>query len=136
VNEVAEIAFAIARTNAAASEKLDGLLTAIHRHSKTTLSEERRMHEMVVAAMHENWAIIRAHNERMVTIFEAIVREGIEAGEFNVEDPAEAARSVNTAFMPFLHPILIEHCVQHAADTEAAMREQIRFVLKALGKSD
>jgi hypothetical protein len=71
----------------------------------------------------------------MVTIFEAIIREGIEAGEFEVEDAAEAARAVNIAFMPFFHPILIEHCVQHDEDTEAGLRDQIRFILKALGKS-
>jgi AcrR family transcriptional regulator len=136
VNEVADIAFAIARTNAPALEKLDRLLTAIHHHNKTTLVKERRMHDMIVAAMQENWAIIKVHIERMVTIFEAIIREGVEAGEFKVEDPAEAARAVKTAFTPFFHPILIEHCLQHGEDTEAGLREQIRFILKALGKSD
>jgi AcrR family transcriptional regulator len=136
VNEVAEIAFTIARTNAPASEKLDRLLTAVHHHNKTTLVKEKRMHDMIVSAMQENWAIIKAHIERMVTIFEAIIREGIESGEFEVEDPAEAARAVKTAFTPFFHPILIEHCVQHGEDTEAGLCEQIRFILKALGKSD
>jgi AcrR family transcriptional regulator len=136
VNEVADIAFAIARTNAPALEKLFRLLTAVHQHNKTNLIKERRMHDMIVAAMQENRAIIKAHIERMVTIFEAIIREGTEAGELKVEDPAEAARAVNTAFTPFFHPILIEHCVQHGEDTEAALREQIRFILKALGKSD
>jgi len=136
VNEVAEIAFKIARTNAPAWEKLDRLLTAVHHHNKTTLVREKRMHDMIVAAMQENWAIIKAHIERMVTIFEAIIREGIEAGEFKVGDPAEAARAVKTAFTPFFHPILIEHCVQHGEYTEAGLREQIRFTLKALGKSD
>ena len=94
------------------------------------------MHDMIVAAMQENWGIIKAHIVRMVTIFEIIVREGIEAGEFEVEDPAEAARSIKTAFTPFFHPILIEHCVRHGEDTEAGLREQIRFILKALGKPD
>jgi AcrR family transcriptional regulator len=136
VNEVAEIAFAIARTNATASEKLDRLLIAIHQHNKTQLIEEKRMHDMIVAAMQENWGIIKAHIVRMVAIFEAIIREGIEAGEFEVEDPAEAARAIKTAFTPFFHPILIEHCVQYGEDTEVALREQIRFILKALGKSD
>jgi AcrR family transcriptional regulator len=136
MNEVAEIAFTIAQTNAPALEKLDRLLTAVHRHNKTTLIKERRMHDMIVAAMHENWATIKAHIERMVTIFEAIIREGIEAGEFKFEDPAEAARAIKTAFTPFFHPILIEQCLQHREDTEAALREQIRFILKALGKSD
>ena len=71
----------------------------------------------------------KAHIERMVTIFEAIIREGIEAGEFKVEDPAEAARAVESAFTPFFHPILIEHCLQRGEDTEAGLREQIRFIL-------
>jgi AcrR family transcriptional regulator len=136
VNEVADIASAIARTNAPALEKLDRLLTAVHHHNKTKLIKERRMHDMIVAAIQEHWGIIKAHIERMVTIFEAIIREGIEAGEFEVEDPAEAARAVKTAFTPFFHPILIEHCVQHGEDTEAGLREQIRFILNALGKSD
>jgi hypothetical protein len=71
----------------------------------------------------------------MVTIFEVIIREGIEAGEFGVEDAAEVARGVKTAFMPFFHPMLIEHCVQRGEDTEAALREQIRFILNALSNS-
>jgi AcrR family transcriptional regulator len=135
VNEVAEIAAAIARTNAPAMLKLDQLLTAVHHHHKIMLVKARPMHELIVAATQENWPIIKAHILRMVTIFEAIIREGIEAGEFEVEDAAEAARVVRFAFMPFLHPILIEHCVQHGEDTEAGLRDQIRFILKALGKS-
>ena len=135
VNEVADIASAIARTNAPATEKLDQLLTAVHHRNKMMLVKARPMHELIVAATQQNWPIIKAHIERMVTIFEAIIREGIEAGEFDVEDPVQAARAVKTAFTPFSHPILIEHCVQHGEDTEAGLRNQIRFILKALGKS-
>jgi hypothetical protein len=93
------------------------------------------MHDLIVAAMQGNWATIKAHIEQMGAIFEAIICEGAEAGEFDVEDAAEAARAVRSAFMPFFHPILIEHCVQHGEDTEAGLRDQIRFILKALGKS-
>jgi hypothetical protein len=99
------------------------------------LVEERPMHELIVAATQQNWPIIQAHIERMLMILKAIIREGADAGEFDVEDAAEAARAVRSAFMPFFHPILIEHCVQHGEDTKAALRDQIRFILKALGKS-
>ena len=132
---VADIASAIARTNAPATEKLGQLLAAVHHHNKMMLVKARPMHELIVAATQESWPIIKAHIERMGTIFEAIIREGAEAGEFDVEDAAEAARAVRSAFMPFFHPILIEHCVQHGEDTEAGLRDQIRFILKALGKS-
>lgn len=136
LNEVADIAFAIIRTNATASEKLSRLLIAVHRHGKATLIEQKHMHDMIVAVMQENWAIVKTHIEWMVAILETIIHEGIEAGELKVGDPTEAARAVKTAFMPFFHPLLIEHCVQHGEDTEASLREQIRFILKALGKSD
>jgi AcrR family transcriptional regulator len=134
LNEVTEIALAIACTNAPAAEKLDQLLTALPQHNKMTLVKEKHMHDLIVAAMQENWSIIKAHTERTVTIFEAIIREGIKAGEFEVEDAAEAARAVRSAFMPFLHPVLIEHCVQHGEDIEADLRDQIRFILNALRK--
>jgi AcrR family transcriptional regulator len=133
VNEVADIAFAIAGTNAPATAKLDQLLTAVHHHNKTMLVRDKHMHDLIVAAMQENWATIKAHVERMVAILEAIIREGIEAGEFRVEDAAKAARAVRTAFTPFFHPALIERCIQHGEDTEAGLRDQIRFILKALG---
>ena len=135
MDEVAEFAFGIARTSAPASEKLTQLLTAIHHHTKTTLIKEKRMHDMIVAAMRENRAIIKAHIEQMVAMFEAIIREGVEAGEFNVEDPAEAARAVHAAFAPFFHPILIEQCLKNDGEIEAGLRAQIRFSLQALGKS-
>ncbi|WP_371090208.1 TetR/AcrR family transcriptional regulator [Bradyrhizobium sp. WSM2254] len=61
VNEVADIASAIARTNAPAWDKLDQLLTAVHHHNKMMLAKARPMHELVVAATQENWPIIRGH---------------------------------------------------------------------------
>ncbi|MCK1709151.1 TetR family transcriptional regulator [Bradyrhizobium sp. 143] len=136
VDEVADVAFAIARANAPAMEKLGQLLTAVHHHNKMTLIGEKHMHDLMVAATRENWPIINAHTQRLATIFEAIIREGIEAGEFVIEDAAEAARAVKSAFMPFFHPVLIEHCVRNGEDTEAGLCNQIRFILKALGKSE
>lgn len=135
MNEVAEIAFTIARTDAPATEKLDQLLTAVHQHGKMMLVNAKPMHDLIVAAIQENWPIIQAHIERMLMILEAIIREGADAGEFAVEDAGEAARAVRSAFVPFFHPVLIEHCVVHGDDSGASMRAQICFILKALGNS-
>lgn len=133
VNEVADIALAIVRTDAPALQKLDQLLTAVHRHNKRTLARQRHIHDLIVAALQENWPIIKTHLERMVTIYEAVIREGIAAGEFDVDDVTEAALAIRSAFMPFFHPILIEQCVQLGENSEAGLRTQIRFILKALG---
>jgi hypothetical protein len=37
-----------------------------------------------------------------------------------------------TAFMLFLHPVLIGYCTRNGADIEARLRKQIRFTRKAL----
>ncbi|MCK1296834.1 hypothetical protein IVB37_01540 [Bradyrhizobium sp. 37] len=101
-----------------------------------TLLREKHMHDLIVVATEENWPVIKAHTEQMAAIFESIIREGIVTGEFEVEDAADAARAVNSAFVPFFHPILIDYGVKHGEVTEAGLRNQIRFILKALGKSD
>jgi hypothetical protein len=35
----------------------------------------------------------------------------------------------------FFHPTLIEHCIRYGEYIEADLRNQIRFILKALGRS-
>jgi ABC-type Fe3+-hydroxamate transport system substrate-binding protein len=44
-------------------------------------------------------------------------------------------RQRRTALTPFFHPILIQDRIQRGEDTDADLREQIRFIGKALGKS-
>jgi len=34
-----------------------------------------------------------------------------------------------------VHPILIQCRIQHGEDTETGLRDQVRFIQKALGKS-
>jgi AcrR family transcriptional regulator len=133
--EAAQFADAIPRMQAPAPEKLVNLLIILHQKKKRTFIQEKPVHDLIVAAMEENWAIIKAHSDEIIAIVETIIREGIEAGEFTIEDAAQAARSVMTAFIPFYHPILVEQWVRNGEDTEAGLHDQIRFILKALGGS-
>ncbi|MFS8116072.1 TetR family transcriptional regulator [Rhizobium jaguaris] len=136
VEKVTEIAFSIARTDAAASKKLVELLNVLHRHSRMTLMEERPIHELLVAAANENWATMNAHNERIRAILEAIIRQGLQTGEFQVDDAGHATKGVITAFLPFFHPVLVEQRVQEGENMTGAVHAQIRFIMRALGKSD
>lgn len=131
--ETAQFADSIARMQAPAHEKLVNLLNILHEKRKTTFIKEKPVHDLIIAATEENWAIIRAHSEQIVVIIETIVREGIEAGEFKVKDAAQAARSAMNAFMPFYHPILVEQRVRNGEDSETGLREQLGFILIALG---
>ncbi|WP_432416826.1 hypothetical protein [Rhizobium leguminosarum] len=98
--------------------------------------EDRPMHELLVAAADGSWATINAHNEQILAILKALVREGVQTGEFKVEDADEAARGIITAFLPFFHPVLVEQRVQEGEATAVSVHAQIRFILTALGTSD
>jgi AcrR family transcriptional regulator len=134
--ETVQFTESIARMQAPAHKKLVDVLNILHQKRKTTFIQERPVHELIVTATDENWAITRAHSDQIVVIIETIVREGTEAHEFSVEDAAQAARNVITAFMPFYHPILVEQGVRSGEHTEAALCDQIRFIFRALGCSD
>jgi AcrR family transcriptional regulator len=131
--ETVQLAESIARMQASANEKFVNLLTNLQQKRKTTFIEEKQVHELIVAATEANWAVIRIHSDQIVVIIETIVREGVEAGEFSVEDAGQAARNVMNAFMLFYHPVLVEQRVRNGEDTEADLRDQIRFIRDALG---
>ncbi|TWB53107.1 TetR family transcriptional regulator [Rhizobium sp. ERR 922] len=136
VRKVAEIAFSIARTDASASKKLVELLNFLHLRSSRTLMEERPIHELFVAATNENWATMNTHNQQMRAVLAAIMRQGQQAGEFQLEDADDTTRGVITAFLPFFHPVLVEQGIQEWEDMAGAAHAQIRFIMRALGKSD
>ncbi|HEV2160557.1 TetR/AcrR family transcriptional regulator [Bradyrhizobium sp.] len=136
INELVDIVGTIARTKAPATDRLKQFLIEVHHHKKMILVKHKHVHDLTVAATHENWGAIKNHTEKVLTLLESIIRDGIEAGEFEVKNAAEAARGVKFAFMPFFHPILLEQHVQHGDDIEADLHDQIRFVLRALRKSE
>lgn len=132
LDEVTDIVVAIARTNAPAIEKLDRLPTVVHRRIKMTVVKQRHMHKFDsrrhAGGLADHQGACRADGDDLRGNH---TRRG-GAGEFDVDD---AARAVRSAFTPFFHSMLIERCVQHGDDTEAGLRDQIRFVLKALGEA-
>ncbi|WP_286157310.1 hypothetical protein [Sinorhizobium sp. RAC02] len=82
----------------------------------------------------KNWEINKAHTDEVVGI-EAIVRDGIDSGDFRTEDPERGARNVMTAFTPFYHPMLVEQDVREGSDTSSHLLDQIEFYIRALGGS-
>lgn len=132
VKEIADIAFAIALMDMPAALKIERLLTAVHRYNRARFFNDRRMHDMIIAASRANPAILAVHLDRMEKLFEYIIRQGVEAGEVEGACPAQAARALNGSFAIFLDPALIEHCLRYDPDSDVTLRERLRIVLPAL----
>jgi AcrR family transcriptional regulator len=132
LSEVEENAWAIARSKAQASQRLERLILGILAYHKENLLTEQRVNDIVLVAIEHNWDNIRAHKAALRNVVELILRDGIEAGEFEAVDPRTTAELIMQSTVVFTHPVLIGQCLQDGQDLEAEARASVRFLLQAI----
>jgi hypothetical protein len=87
---------------------------------------------MVLAAIELSWGAIRAHKEHTRMVFEALLREGIERGEFDPVEPRETSRLMMLSLVNFCHPVLVAQYLQDGGDLEADARATVHLLLRAI----
>ena len=130
--DLEEKAWAVARARGPAADRLERLVLEVLAYHKENLLVEKRVNDIVLVALENSWGVIEAHKDVMRTITELIVRDGIEAGEFEPVDPREAARFIQRSLIALEHPVLIATCLQDEVDVEAEARGTVRFLLRAI----
>jgi AcrR family transcriptional regulator len=122
---------AICHSPASARERLKEILLANNRMTRTTLMGEKKVHEMVVVAMEENWGAIQEYKDRQSRLIAKVIAEGIANGEMAAADPHTAAECVQRAYVAMFHPLLAVHCLAEDEDGTGAER-LAEFILRAL----
>jgi hypothetical protein len=105
------------------------LLVTLNEMNKQRYLSDQKMHEMVAAALDENWGMVMEHIGAMEAIMTRVIADGMAQGEFHVGDAAVAARCVKSAFVSFCHPRLLEEC---ASMPEPTVQQLVDFCLAAL----
>src|SRR5436309_10983951 len=103
--ELEDRAWAVAPSRRLAAERIERLVLEILSYHKENLLTEQRVNDMVLAAIELSWGAIRAHKEHMRMVFESILREGVEAGEFEPINPRETSRLLMIPLGHFCHPV-------------------------------
>jgi AcrR family transcriptional regulator len=119
----------IAASRSTATQRIRNLIGSVGKTHRKQYMFDRKLHDLIEAAIAENWAIMRRHNERMAAILEQIIASGMASGEFPLGDATLAARLVNTACLRFSHPRLI---VEYEEEPEPTLDQMIGFCLMAL----
>jgi len=127
-----EKAWAVARSRGSAASRLERLILEILAYHRENLVTDQRVNDIVLVAMEHSWSAIEAHKEALRGIAEMILRDGIEAGEFEPVDPRETSRLIMRALTSFTHPIVIASCLRDEEDVEAEARATVRFLLRAI----
>ena len=120
----------IAAEDAPASERLTDFIRLIASHTLEVLIDQKKVHEMVVVAMEENWDAIKLHIEATAAIIAAIIVSGIESGEFRHQDVSTAARCVCASIAALKHPVLVAQCRDDP--TQPSPDEMAAFLISAL----
>ncbi len=129
MGEVETAAEKIAAGPGSAAERLRLLVKSNQAMNKERYIVDRKLHDMVQAALEENWPIIDEHIQRTEAIFERVIASGMETGEFRRGDARLAAKLVCSAGVRFCHPRLM---VEFADYPEPTSDQMVDFCLAAL----
>src|SRR5262252_1733531 len=132
LGELEERCWGVARSRGSAAERIERLVLEILAYHRENHLVDQRVNDMVLAAIELSWGAIRAHKEHMRMVLEAILREGLERGEFEPIDPRETSRLMLIALVHFCHPVLVAEYLQDQGDLEADARATVRFLLRAV----
>jgi AcrR family transcriptional regulator len=119
----------IADAKGPADVRLADAFRTINRLNTACYLSDKKMHEMVVVAMDENWGMVLEHLHVMDGLISEIIADGVKQGLFKVTDVLRAARCVKAAMISFCHPELLEQCADFP---EPTLEHQFAFALAAL----
>jgi len=132
LSELDEKAWVVARSRGSASARVERLFLEIMKYHLENLIVEKRVHDIVLVAMENNWEAVQAHMESIRAIIEVILRDGIESGEFERVEPRETSLLIKKSMVAFCHPLMLAEGLQDGEDLETQSRAAIRFLLRAI----
>ena len=132
LGEIDENAWSVARGRGSAAQRLDRLFQGIIRYHNENFIAEKRLHDIVLIAIEENWGAILAHKQTVRNAIELILRDGIDSGEFDAVDPKETAGMLMLGMIAFCHPVLVAQNLADGHEPEREGAAQLRFLLKAI----
>jgi AcrR family transcriptional regulator len=116
----------VARSPGTASERLVKFIQAMHLSTLENLIDHRKVHELVVVAMTEQWVTLRSHLEHVVGLYAVIIQDGVDSGEFPPCDVARAAKCAQAAAVTLCHPEVVALKLD---DEERATPEEIAALI-------
>ncbi len=116
------------------SERLTRMIVTHHQMTVERFIANSNVLEMLSDAMRENWSVVQSHMERTCSLFEAVIEDGVKAGEFSVSDRKLAARLVLNSIAVYIDPS--EILLQQGAIPDGEVEAMCRFIVGALASGN
>jgi AcrR family transcriptional regulator len=125
--EQVSTAATLAARGRSALERLSAALGAILQQHEHRLKNDRKQHELVAAAVHENWAVALSYADRIRGLVHGIIAAGQASGELRQGSPMAMTCCLLEAMDGYLSPSRI-----NAATVRPTFDEMMRFCAGAL----
>jgi AcrR family transcriptional regulator len=114
-----------------AANRLRSLYRCLAERGIELFFKERKLHDLVVAAVENRWPSVLQHKATMLEAARRIVTDGRASGEFERKTPLdEICRAIFETLEPFAHPMLLE--LKEPPELEASIVAVSNLVLRSL----
>lgn len=90
-----------------AYDKLERMLTAVHRDYRMKLDNDPELFELLIEALAKNRQSARKHRARVQSEIQRVYEEGVAAGAFALTDRRRAMSLIFDAAHRFIHPVAL-----------------------------
>ena len=121
---------AVAQGEGPCSERLRRLFQTVARRGLELFFQHRKVHDLAVFACNERWPTIDDYKAGMADVLAKLIAEGRDSGNFERKTPLdETVAAILLTMMTFMHPILLEECLD---DAESKALSIANLVLRSL----
>ncbi|HKN26507.1 MAG TPA: TetR/AcrR family transcriptional regulator [Roseiarcus sp.] len=108
-----------------AHDKLERMLTAIHRDYRGKLDDDPALFDLLIEALVKNRSSARKHRARVQSEIQRVLEEGVAAGAFAMTDRRRAMSLSFDAAHRFIHPVALRLDRDASAGAVAARFETV-----------
>jgi AcrR family transcriptional regulator len=120
----------IADERTSTSDRLRRIFQSLARRGLEMFFGQRKLHDIAVTACSEHWPAVDAYKESLGVVLAQVIAEGRENGDFEKKTPLdETVQAILHAMVAFLHPMLLEECLDEAEGQSLAIAN---LVLRSL----
>jgi len=127
-----ELSQAFVASAGPASERLLGMVLALHGRKRDRLQGDPEVYELYRRVLDERPELVRNYAIAMTRLVAAILKDGVGQGEFRVDDIDGAAEVVRDAVTVYVHPAHVEAAMKAGIDLETPLRRMIAVLVTAL----
>jgi AcrR family transcriptional regulator len=117
----------IAQRPISAAARIEAVVLELHRKRKQKLQQDAEVFEAYRHIVEIRPDAAARRREKILRVFQRLIEEGVESGEFAGVDSLKAATVLKDATCLFLHPLLIPTTLNE--ETDARAREVVRLIL-------